>query len=55
MVDGEYKVELQPNDEVLIQTSELRAKFIRLSEYNFFARLVGKLNKWSLQTEEQND
>ncbi|MBQ2714330.1 MAG: NAD(+)/NADH kinase [Clostridia bacterium] len=52
MVDGEYKVELEQNDEVYVEKSDICAKFIRLSEYNFFSRLVGKLNKWSLRAED---
>lgn len=52
MVDGEYKIELTSKDVVEIKKSEVEAKFIRLKEYNFFARLVGKLNKWSMQTED---
>ena len=53
MVDGQYKAELASRDEVYVQKSDLKARFIRLSEYNFFARLVGKLNTWSLNTEEK--
>lgn len=53
MVDGQYKAELVSGDEVYVQKSDLKARFIRLSEYNFFARLVGKLNTWSLNTEEK--
>ena len=55
MVDGEYKMELAEGDEVKISSSSVKAKFIRLKEYNFFARLEEKLNTWSLRTEEEND
>ncbi len=53
MVDGEYKIELNPLDEVYVEKHNVAARFIRFGEYNFFARLVGKLNKWSLQAEEE--
>lgn len=52
MIDGEYKVELVSGDEVYVEKSKELARFIRLKEYNFYSRLVGKLNKWSMQTED---
>ena len=55
MVDGEYKMELAQGDEIKISSSGTKAKFVRLKEYNFFARLEEKLNTWSLRTEEEND
>ena len=55
MVDGEYMTEMSEGDEVHVSSSELTAKFIRLKEYNFFARLEEKLNTWSLRVEEEND
>lgn len=53
MVDGEYMAEMSEGDEVRVSSSELNAKFIRLKEYNFFARLEEKLNTWSLRVEEE--
>ena len=55
MVDGEYMTEMLEGDEVRITSSELKAKFVRLKEYNFFARLEEKLNTWSLRVGEEND
>ncbi len=52
MVDGEYKCELCAKDRVSVSLSEIRARFVRLEEYNFFTRLAGKLNKWSNSSEE---
>lgn len=55
MVDGEYKTEMKEGDKVKIYSSELKARFIRIKEYNFFARLEEKLNTWSLRGEEEHD
>ena len=55
MVDGEYKAETFTGDEVEVVSSAVKAKFIRLKEYNFFARLEEKLNTWSLRVEDEND
>lgn len=52
MVDGEYKAQLTEGDEVKIKSAPMTARFVRLKEYNFFARLEEKLNTWSLRTEE---
>lgn len=55
MVDGEYKCELCAKDRVSVSASNKTARFIRLEEYNFFTRLAGKLNKWSIPSEDTND
>lgn len=56
MVDGEYMAEVLDGDEVEVLSSQYVAKFIRLNEYNFFARLEEKLNTWSLRVvEEEHD
>ncbi len=52
MVDGEYKCELCAKDKVSVSASERKARFVRLEEYNFFTRLAGKLNTWSISSEE---
>lgn len=52
MVDGEYKCELCAKDDISVSMSQKKARFVRVDEYNFFSRLTGKLNTWSVRSEE---
>ncbi len=52
MVDGEYKCELCAKDGVWVSSSDKKARFVRVDEYNFFTRLTSKLNTWSIRSEE---
>ena len=52
MVDGEYKCELCAKDGVRVSSSDKKARFVRVDEYNFFTRLTSKLNTWSIRSEE---
>lgn len=52
MVDGEYKCELCAKDYISVSMSQKKARFVRVDEYNFFSRLTGKLNTWSVRSED---
>lgn len=56
MVDGDVKAELTDGASVVVKKADITVNFIKTRHYDFYGRLVTKLNRWIMpQTEaEQN-